>query len=738
MSRWSRWRCGRRGRRDTSRTPDDHPGQHPDPGADNGKCTSTRRRQAPPAPAATSRPDVRLVPTAPRPGRATRRAHRGRTPRCAGRHGRPAGRRGSRDPASCRCGGPGRGVREGSGRATGVTRHQHVHPGRAVSSCRHSLPAAGHLPVGQPVPGAGAGTPGLALDGRRCAGSAPTSATARRTTSAIRVAAGAAGAGPAPPAARGPRRNARQRVRRRLGEEHQVGQREHLPGDRASLRVVGVQQGPVRSRRRGEGQLPAQVDRVEDAGVHALAAGRGVGVRGVARQEERPAPEGLRQPVLQPDLRGPPQLRTATPMSAASRIRWTSRPGPAAPGCPNGARRVPPAGCRGAPGGALAQRERRRPGPARPATTCSTPGVEVPVELERRRGRPPRRYGPPCQPIPATRARCWPGRHSPRRTGARGLPRTVRGTRTAWARSSSRRRRPARRPAPPRRRAGERRGEHLLDVHLPEQREVREGGVPQRRRSASRAGTTRRPRCSSRGRGAVGPRSSSASATPSGRRPPGSAGCTIIAREGRNASGRRSTTRTVAPWACACSAVARPVGPAPTTRTSGGHATATTRTMPRPPPPLAREHGGVGEHVVPPQPGEDAVVDGARHADQPEHPPQRPGVVLGAASGAVPLVEAPVGPCSSWASHSLDTKPGKPTNSGVLSRLSTRNTCARDRAPTAAGTRRPGRTGPRRRPVDTTVSRYTRAVLPSAKRIRGRRSAAASGSPDVPASPRWR
>ena len=46
-------------------------------------------------------------------------------------------------------------------------------------------------------------------------------------------------------------------------------------------------------------------------------------------------------------------------------------------------------------------------------------------------------------------------------------------------------------------------------------------------------------------------------------------GCMISARDGRNASGRRSTIRTRAPWSWACSASASPAGPAPATKTSG-------------------------------------------------------------------------------------------------------------------------------------------------------------------------
>jgi len=65
------------------------------------------------------------------------------------------------------------------------------------------------------------------------------------------------------------------------------------------------------------------------------------------------------------------------------------------------------------------------------------------------------------------------------------------------------------------------------------------------------------------------------------------AGGTSSARDGRNGSGRRSTTRTRAPWAEACNATARPVGPAPTTRTSASPVTVFTA-EPRPAAPLGR------------------------------------------------------------------------------------------------------------------------------------------------------
>ena len=68
--------------------------------------------------------------------------------------------------------------------------------------------------------------------------------------------------------------------------------------------------------------------------------------------------------------------------------------------------------------------------------------------------------------------------------------------------------------------------------------------------------------------GAMSARASSASVTPSGRSTSSVRECRISAREGRKASGRRSTTRTTAPWSWACKASASPAGPAPATRMS--------------------------------------------------------------------------------------------------------------------------------------------------------------------------
>ena len=78
-----------------------------------------------------------------------------------------------------------------------------------------------------------------------------------------------------------------------------VGEGQDVGGDRTPFGLVGVQ-GPGGARER-DGQLPAQVVGVRDAGVHALPAGRGMGVRGVARQEDPSAPVGVGRAPLAPE-----------------------------------------------------------------------------------------------------------------------------------------------------------------------------------------------------------------------------------------------------------------------------------------------------------------------------------------------------------------------------------------------------------------------------------------------------
>uniref|UniRef100_A0A1I7YAJ5 ABC transporter ATP-binding protein n=1 Tax=Steinernema glaseri TaxID=37863 RepID=A0A1I7YAJ5_9BILA len=67
--------------------------------------------------------------------------------------------------------------------------------------------------------------------------------------------------------------------------EHLVGGGHQAPGEGHALDRVAVEQVVVGLALEYAAQLPGQVDCIADAGVHALAAGRAVHVRGVAEQE---------------------------------------------------------------------------------------------------------------------------------------------------------------------------------------------------------------------------------------------------------------------------------------------------------------------------------------------------------------------------------------------------------------------------------------------------------------------
>jgi hypothetical protein len=67
---------------------------------------------------------------------------------------------------------------------------------------------------------------------------------------------------------------------------------------------------------RGQRELPAQVDRILDAAVHALGARRAVDVGGVAGEERAAGPEGCRQPMLQRNLDRPGHVAGPDPPPA--------------------------------------------------------------------------------------------------------------------------------------------------------------------------------------------------------------------------------------------------------------------------------------------------------------------------------------------------------------------------------------------------------------------------------------
>ena len=94
-----------------------------------------------------------------------------------------------------------------------------------------------------------------------------------------------------------------------------VGEAEHEAADWPALGLVGVEQRLVGQTSVDQGQLPAEVPGVLDAGVHALGAGGAVHVGGVAGDEDTAGTvvDGL--PVMEPEVRQPDRI--AQPQLAA-------------------------------------------------------------------------------------------------------------------------------------------------------------------------------------------------------------------------------------------------------------------------------------------------------------------------------------------------------------------------------------------------------------------------------------
>ena len=90
-----------------------------------------------------------------------------------------------------------------------------------------------------------------------------------------------------------------------------VRQLQHLRTDPMAFAGVGVEQPGRRPSLHGRGQLPAEVRRVLNAGVHALAAERRVHVCGVAGQEDPTDPVVLRLTALTEETGAPPLLAHA-------------------------------------------------------------------------------------------------------------------------------------------------------------------------------------------------------------------------------------------------------------------------------------------------------------------------------------------------------------------------------------------------------------------------------------------
>jgi hypothetical protein len=83
--------------------------------------------------------------------------------------------------------------------------------------------------------------------------------------------------------------------------------------DRTPFGVVGVQQRLVGLAAGNEGELPARVPGVLDAGVHALGAGRAVDVGGVAGQEHQAGPVAGGVAVLEAEVGQPDGVAESQP-----------------------------------------------------------------------------------------------------------------------------------------------------------------------------------------------------------------------------------------------------------------------------------------------------------------------------------------------------------------------------------------------------------------------------------------
>ena len=204
-------------------------------------------------------------------------------------------------------------------------------------------------------------------------------------------------------------------------------------------------------------------------------------MRGLPGQEQPAPPEPAGHPALHRDPRGPPQV--GDPRVQAGGVdqglqvdggnRGAERPGFQPPRRRGAGREEPP-------GRPLAEAEgEQQPAPARPR-----PGRRRRADHRRARRRPAR-------PPPGTRGRSSPGRPGPATVLAGPSQPTAKPNRASSDPAGVRR--SARTPPGSSRtaassvprststpRLGQRLGQHPLHVHLPDQRQVREGGVRQR------------------------------------------------------------------------------------------------------------------------------------------------------------------------------------------------------------------------------------------------------------------
>ncbi len=210
----------------------------------------------------------------------------------------------------------------------------------------------------------------------------------------------------------------RQRVRRRLGEEHQVGQGEHLARDRPSLLAVGVQE--VAARAASPRRRPASTRGSPRPGSRCSCPGPRRGSARARRRRPgraRPCRKDAGEPVLEPHPRRPAQL-------ADGDVETPSRPGGPAPRRParRGARLPERSaavarrdGWRGGARSPPSPRANRKTRPVRADAPRAARRAPGPRRARRRRGRPPRGRSPPRQPMPASARTVLAGPSQPAR-----------------------------------------------------------------------------------------------------------------------------------------------------------------------------------------------------------------------------------------------------------------------------------------------------------------------------------
>jgi len=103
-----------------------------------------------------------------------------------------------------------------------------------------------------------------------------------------------------------------------------VGEAEHEAADWQALGLVGVEQRFVGHATVDQGELPAEVPGVLDAGIHALGAGRAVHVGGIAGKKDAAGAVADGLPVMEPEVRKPhgvAQAQRATGKCVRNRLQ---------------------------------------------------------------------------------------------------------------------------------------------------------------------------------------------------------------------------------------------------------------------------------------------------------------------------------------------------------------------------------------------------------------------------------